>query len=436
MKDNVLVLGSGGREHAISWKLSQSEHVGHVYVAPGNGGTEKTSKCSNVKLASYKDMLQFAKENGIRMTFVGPEQPLVDGIADSFRRDDIRVFGPGRQGARLEGSKAYAKEFMGCWNVPTATFESHHYAGDAEAFIDVIADDERGYTPQYVKASGLAAGKGAISGRTPEDAKRAIRKIMRDYEFGPAGDCVVIEDLLEGEEASLTALVNSHKGIIDTFPASQDHKKIGEGETGDNTGGMGAYAPTTLISPELSSIIYKRILEPTISGLREDGISYIGSLYPGIIVKHDNGYPYVLEFNVRMGDPETQALLPLLETDFYEAVCNVHDGQHANMTFGDGYAVCVVLASKGYPGRYEKGKPIEGLDELNEDEGVMAFHAGTRYEDGKFYTSGGRVLGVTARGNTISRARDRAYEAVDRIRFENKYFRKDIGMRETVRPRG
>ena len=420
---SVRVIGSGGMEHAVGWKLSQSPHVGKIYCIPGNGGTAITEKCENINLKDYFSMARFAHENNVSLTVVGPEQPLVKGIVNLFSYHNLRIFGPGKEAAQLEGNKAYAKNFMSEYGVPTPQFRIFTDPEEATRYVERAG-------PVYVKASGLAGGKGALDGRTVDLAKQAIRRIMIEREFEYAGDEVVIEQYLHGEEASCMALINSDANIITPLIPSQDHKKLGENDTGQNTGGMGAYAPTTLITEDLDRRIMSDVLLRTLHGLQDRGISYNGVIYPGLMIS--DGIPFVLEDGVRFGDPETQSVMPLLESDLYEVLNNVKDGRKPELRWKNGYAVCVVLASDGYPdpSSYEIGKLITGLEK--QKDGVIIFHAGTNY-DGNFYTSGGRVLGVTGSGQTIEQARDRAYDAIESIFFDNRIFRGDIGRRELLR---
>ncbi|MCX6816088.1 MAG: phosphoribosylamine--glycine ligase, partial [Candidatus Aenigmarchaeota archaeon] len=395
---------------------------------PGNGGTATEEKCENVPLKSYDDMAKFAEENHVGLTVVGPEKPLVDGIVDLFDSKGLRIFGPSKYGAQLEGDKVLARSFMQKYDVPGPDFCA---LPSYKSAVNFIENCWRG--PVYVKASGLAAGKGSIDGSTPELAKDAIKRIMLDKEFGSAGDFVVIEEKLEGEEVSYMAFIRPSHGVIVPLLPSQDHKKLLDGDNGPNTGGMGAYAPVSLIDNDLDKEIYARVLVRTASGLNNSDIKYTGALYPGIMVQE--GRPFVLEYNVRMGDPETQPVLSLMESDMYEVMMNVIGGEDTKIKWRPGYAVCVVLASKGYPENPEKGRLITGLDKKRDD--VYVFHAGTKQEDGKIYTSGGRVLGITAYGKTIGEARDRAYSAIEEenggIFFGGMFFRKDIGMREVNR---
>lgn len=427
----VAVVGSGGREHALATAIAKSPHVDLVYCIPGNGGTALTPKCQNVSgLKTNEDMAKFADENGMALTVVGPEDPLANGIVDLFESRRLFTFGPTQGAAQLEANKAYAKAFMAEHGVPTAEFQVFTDAASAHRYIDTRN------RPLFVKASGLALGKGAIDGSTPEMAHEAVRRIMEDKEFGEAGASVVLEDFLQGEEVSAMALINSDTCLIVPLLPSQDHKRLQDGDKGPNTGGMGAYAPTSLVTPDVELEIDLKVLARTLAGIHSRGLRYTGALYPGLMVC--DGQPFVLEYNIRFGDPETQPVLALLESDAYELLVGVTTmgTKPEELRWKPGYAVCVVAASGGYPGKYEKGKLITGLDKAAEVQGVTVYHAGTKLEDGKVYTNGGRVLGVTAIGETMGQACDRAYAAMDEIHFDGKQFRKDIGHRELARAIG
>jgi len=423
-KDSVLIVGSGGREHALAWALAKSPHVGKVYCAPGNGGTACEDKCVNIPIYDAAHILDAAEEFNASLIIVGPEALLVRGIVDEFHKKNRRIFGPSAGAAMLEGSKAYAKRFMDEHGIPTARFKTFTDADEALRYVDSTN------RPLFIKADGLAAGKGAMDGSTPDAARVAIRRAMIDKEFGEAGNEIVIEDYLCGEEASYMALVNSECGIAVPLLPSQDHKRLLDGDNGPNTGGMGAYTPTSLLTPELMKSIEREILNKTVRGLRERKLplSYTGTLYPGIMVS--DGNPFVLEYNVRFGDPETQAVLPMLKSDLYEAFTELLAGKAPNLEWSDGYAVCVVAASMGYPGKYETGKRIYGLNNCKD---VRIFHAGTKNENGACYTNGGRVLGITGLGATVEQARNKAYAAFDDISFEGILFRTDIGNKEIGR---
>ncbi len=420
----ILVVGSGGREHAIAWSLARSKRKTDIYVAPGNPGTAELGTNVAVDAADVDGLLQFALQQRIDLTIVGPEKPLVLGIADRFEEEGLPIVGPTAAAARLEGSKAFAKAFMKRHGIPTAahrTFEAIEF-DEAAAYVR-----ERG-APIVVKASGLAGGKGAIVCDTVEAAEDALTAILRDQEFGPAGNEVVIESFMAGEEASVFALCDGRDYVV--LAPAQDHKRVGEGDAGPNTGGMGAYAPAPVVTGDVFDAVRREIIEPTLSGMGEDGYPYRGILYCGLMITADG--PKVVEYNCRLGDPEAQVVLPLLAEDavaiFEAAATGRLDAAEARVRHGS--AACVVLASGGYPGSYETGYPIDGLDEAASKSHVMIFHAGTKLdESGRVVTAGGRVLGATALGEDLETALDRAYEAVGLISFENMQYRRDIGQK-------
>ncbi|WP_199245175.1 phosphoribosylamine--glycine ligase [[Phormidium] sp. ETS-05] len=424
----VLVVGNGGREHALAWKLLNSPQVEQVFCAPGNAGTAAMAGCQNLPLAvdDFAGIRDFALANGIELVVVGPELPLSLGIVDYLRANQIMVFGPNQAGAQLEASKSWAKALMVEAGIPTAasaTF-TREEAAQAKAYVQ-----QQG-APVVVKADGLAAGKGVCVARTVAEAEEAIESSFSG-QFGAAGNIVVIEEFLTGQEASILALTDGE--VIAPLLPAQDHKAIGEGDTGPNTGGMGAYAPTPVITPELMTQVQTEILEPTLATLRRRGIDYTGVIYAGLMIS-PTGEIKVLEFNCRFGDPETQAILPLLETPLDElmvACCSKSLAQLLPIRFLPEAAACVVMAAGGYPGDYEKGKIITGLEAANAT-GAQVFHAGTQLQGENIVTSGGRVLGVTATGATFAEALRRAYAAVDCIHFDGAYYRRDIGYRVTT----
>jgi phosphoribosylamine--glycine ligase len=416
----VLVIGGGGREHALVWKLAQSPEVQKIYCAPGNAGIATLAECVDIAATDIRHLLQFAKKRRIDLTVVGPEAPLVQGIVDEFQAKGLRIFGPTAAAAMLEGSKAFAKEFARRYGIPTASFAIFTDPQEAGRYV------ERHPLPLVVKADGLAAGKGAIVCETLEQARVALDAMMVQRAFGAAGEVVVIEEFLRGEEASLLVLTDG-----DTYRClapAQDHKRIFDGDQGPNTGGMGAYAPAPVVDAHQLRLIEDQLVRPTIEGMQEEGHPYRGVLYLGLMLTAQG--PRLVEYNCRFGDPETQAVLPLLESDLLELMNATIDGQLAKMRLAtrSGAAVCVVLASAGYPGAYEKGKPISGLDHDFPDN-VLIFHAGTRRSNGQIVTDGGRVLGVTAVSDSIPRAIHEAYAAVKQITFDGAYYRKDIGAR-------
>lgn len=421
----VLVVGSGGREHAIAWKLSKSPSVREIYAAPGNAGIYRQAELVNIKAEDIESLARFAKEKEIDLTVVGPELPLALGIVDRFQELGLKVFGPSRAAARIESSKVWAKQFMRKYHIPSASFMIFDSMKEAIKFVRSAA------LPVAIKADGLAAGKGVTIATTVEEAESAVREAMQKRRFGEAGAKIVIEDVLVGEEASILALTDG-KHVLPLIP-SQDHKRIGEGDTGPNTGGMGAYAPASFVSSHRLKDIYDLILEPTVAGLRAEGCPFKGVLYAGLMIT-DRG-PRVIEFNCRFGDPETQAVLPLLKSDLGELFMTVveEDLEFQTVEWEEAFAVCVILASAGYPGSYEKGKVIYGLNELKDKKNVEVFHSGTYFDNKKFLTAGGRVLGVTAVEPTVEEAVAEVYEAIERVRFEGMQFRSDIAMKAVNR---
>ena len=411
---NVLVVGSGGREHAIGWKLSQNDSVDRVFHAPGNGGT-----LNNVQIPvdNLDELAKFASENDC-FTVVGPEAPLAMGIVDFFNEKGLKIFGPTRKAAQLEASKIWAKQFLKRNNIPTAAFEVFDDPVKAKEYVSQV-----GYNV-VIKADGLAAGKGVIVCDSKDEAEKSIDMMLIDKKFGDAGSSIIIEERIDGIEASYIALSDGKIAI--PMATSQDHKRAFDNDKGPNTGGMGAYSPTSIIDKDISQKIQEKIIDKTISALRDEGITFQGFLYAGIMLK--DGEPYVLEYNVRMGDPECQPILMRMESDLFEYLMGSVSGTLGAMSpisWKDKSAVCIVLASKGYPESYPKGDEIFGLDQTFED--GFVFHAGTKKQDVKIITNGGRVLGVTGLGDTLESAIKHAYEITEKISWENKYLRTDIG---------
>ena len=417
----VLVVGGGGREHALVWKIAQSPKVTKIYCAPGNAGIAGIAACVNIPADDIGGLKKFALDTGIGLTVVGPELPLTMGIVDSFEKDGLRIFGPNAAVARLEGSKQFAKEIMREAGIPTADFAAFTDAGAAKTYI------LKKQQPLVVKADGLAAGKGVFPCRTADEAVSAVDRILTHKEFGDAGAVVVIEDFLEGEEASFICFTD---GItVVPLPSSQDHKRIFDNDAGPNTGGMGAYSPAPVVTPEVHERTMKTVMKPLVAAFAARGIPFKGIIYAGLMIQ--NGIPRVLEFNMRMGDPETQPILFRLESDLVELMEAAIDGRLAQIDVqcDPRPAVCVVMAAQGYPDKYAKGSAIRGLDDAAQIPDTFVFHAGTALKDGAIVTSGGRVLGVTARGLTIQDAVASAYSAVQRIGWNGVQYRKDIAQR-------
>ncbi len=417
----VLVVGSGGREHALVWKLKQSKKVDKVFCAPGNGGISLNAKCIKISADDIKRLADFAQRNKIQLTVVGPEQPLAAGIVDHFQKRKLRIFGPSKKASQMEGSKVFAKQFLQRNHIPTAPFRAFDSAAEAIGFCKSVE------FPVVIKADGLAAGKGVEIAKDLDEATKAINMMMVKKAFGKAGDQIIVEGFLRGQEASIMAITDG-KTIIPLLP-SQDHKQAYEGDKGPNTGGMGAYCPTNVVTPELKDQIQELILNPIIAGLRNEDIVYKGVLYAGLMLTEDG--PKVLEINCRFGDPETQAVLPLLNTDLAEIMMATADNRLGNLgrlKWRKGFASCVVMASKGYPGKYVTGKQISGLRKSWPNDS-MVFHAGTKRSSGNFLTSGGRVLGVVGIETSLKGALERTYGLVKKIKFEGARYRKDIGFR-------
>ena len=415
---NVLVIGSGGREHALVWKMRQSKKVKKLFCAPGNAGIAQEAECVNIQPDNIDGLLSFAKEKKIDLTVVGPELPLSLGIVDKFEEAGLRVFGPTASAARLEYSKAFAKEMMAKCNIPTAVFKTFTSSHEAKEYIK-----EKG-TLLVIKADGLAAGKGVVVAETVDEAINAVTDMMENRSFGDAGDKVVIEDCLKGEEASF--MVFTDGTTIVPMVSAQDHKRVFDNDKGPNTGGMGAYSPAPVVSDALAEKVIDEVFKPLLDGLKKEGIIYKGVLYAGLMI--DDNQLNVLEFNCRFGDPEAQPILFRLKSDIIEIMEAIIDNRLSdiNVEWEQEASVCVVIASKGYPGNYEKGRVIQGLDEAEEIKGVKVFHAGTAKKEDKIVTAGGRVLGVTASGIDINEAVKAAYKAIEKIKFDGMHYRRDI----------
>lgn len=421
----ILVIGGGGREHTLAWKLSQSKNVEKMYAIPGNPGMEKIAECNSAISISDNDALvTFAKAHKIDLTVVGPELPLANGVVDAFEAAGLKAFGPSKAAAEIEGSKAFSKWLMKKYDIPTAKFEVFTDAEAARAYVK-----EQG-APIVIKADGLAAGKGVIVAATLEQAIEAVDSIMCDQTFGEAGSRVVIEECLIGEEASLLTFTDGE--TIVPMISSQDHKRAYDNDEGPNTGGMGTYAPAPVVTKEILAQVQKEILEPTIQAMAAEGRKYVGCLYAGLMITADG--PKVIEYNARFGDPETQVVLPLLDGDLAEIMLACIDGKlkDTKVSWKDEAAVCVVMAAGGYPASYQKGDVITGIDAAEAD-GAVVFHAGTAKTDAGIVTNGGRVIGVTATAANIKQAVDNAYAAVNKINFKDNHFRKDIAYRAIAR---
>jgi phosphoribosylamine--glycine ligase len=417
----VLVVGSGGREHALAWKIAQSPRVRELYAAPGNAGSARVATPVPIAADRIDDLVAFAKARRVDLTVIGPEVPLTLGLADRLEAEGLLAFGPRAAGARLEGSKAFMKEVLDGAGVPTARYGAFTDPAAARAFARELG------APLVVKADGLAAGKGVLICETLADADRAIAEVMEARAFGDAGKVVVVEEFLVGEEASFIAFTDGTR-VLPLAP-SQDHKRVFDGDRGPNTGGMGAYSPAPVVDEAVTRAVIDRILTPTVDGLRARGIDFRGILYAGLMI--DRGVPKVLEYNVRLGDPEAQPLLARMKSDLVPLLVACARGDLSGQTiqWDERPAVCVVMAAGGYPGEYRKGSPITGIADAEADPDVVVFHAGTAMKDDRVVTAGGRVLGVTALGETIRGAIDRAYAACDRIRWDGVQYRRDIGAR-------
>jgi phosphoribosylamine--glycine ligase len=418
---NVLVIGSGGREHAFAWKIAQSNLVDKVYVAPGNGGTANEVKCENLNIAvnDFDALIDFVKNNKIDLTVVGPEDPLAAGIVDAFEKEGLKIFGPNKDAAQLEASKAFAKEIMIAAGIPTAFYKKFDNFEDSEKYIY-----EKG-APIVVKADGLAAGKGVTVAMTKDEAINALKEIFIDDIFGKAGSTVVIEEFLKGEEASYLAFSDGETVL--PLASSQDHKPAYDGDKGPNTGGMGAYSPAPVVTDEIFNFATEKIAYPLIKEMKKRGIVFKGIIYAGLMITDDG--VKVLEFNARMGDPETQPVLMRMKSDIIPVIEAAIDGKlnEIKLEWYDEATVCVVMASGGYPKSYEKGYEITGIEDAEKSENIKVFHAGTKIENGKLINSGGRVLGITARHKDLKVAIQDAYKAVEKINWKDVFYRKDIG---------
>lgn len=416
----VLIVGSGGREHAIAQAVAKSSRVDKIYCAPGNGGIAQIAECVPIGAMEFDKLAAFAKENRIGLTIVGMDDPLVGGIVDVFEAEGLRVFGPRKNAAILEGSKAFSKDLMKKYNIPTAAYENFTDAATALNYLET-AD-----FPIVLKADGLALGKGVLICNTLEEAKEGVKSIMLDKQFGSAGNCMVIEEFMTGREVSVLSFVDGK--TIKTMTSAQDHKRAKDGDQGLNTGGMGTFSPSPFYTKEVDEFCQKYVYQPTVDAMAAEGREFKGIIFFGLMLTEKG--PRVLEYNARFGDPEAQVVLPRMKNDIIEVMEACIDGKldTIDLQFEDNAAVCVVLASDGYPVSYEKGFEIKGLEKFEEAEGYYCFHAGTKLsEDGKILTNGGRVLGVTAKGADLKEARANAYAATEWVEFDNKYMRHDIG---------
>jgi phosphoribosylamine--glycine ligase len=415
----VLIVGSGGREHAIAWKVAQSSRVDKIYCAPGNAGIAEYAECVDIGAMEFDKLVAFAKEKEIDLTVIGMDDPLVGGVVDAFEAAGLRVFGPRKNAAILEGSKAFSKDLMKKYQIPTAAYENFDSAEEALAYLETAK------LPIVLKADGLALGKGVLICNTLEEAKEGVRTIMTDKKFGTAGNRMVIEEFMTGREVSVLSYVDGK--TIKTMTSAQDHKRAGDGDTGLNTGGMGTFSPSPFYTKEVDEFCKKYIYQATVDAMAAEGREFKGIIFFGLMLTADG--PRVLEYNARFGDPEAQVVLPRMKNDIIEVFEACIDGtlDQVDLQFEDNAAVCVVLASEGYPVKYEKGLPIRGLENFKDKEGYYVFHAGTKMTEQGIVTNGGRVLGVTAKGKDLKEARANAYEAIKLVEFDNKYYRHDIG---------
>ena len=412
----ILVVGGGGREHAICWKLSKEANVDKIYCAPGNAGISNVAQCIDIQDSDIENLLKFAKENKIDLTIVGPEIPLVAGIVDKFEKEGLKIFGPNKKCAQLEGSKSFSKDFMIRHNLPTAKYKEYTDLDEAISEIDSF-----GY-PVVIRADGLAAGKGVVIPENREDAITTLKEMMSDKKFGNAGDKIVVEEFLTGIETSILAFVDND--TIVPMVSSKDHKKVFEGETGLNTGGMGTFSPSEIYTEKLAKEVQEKILDKTLEGFKKDNLNYKGILFVGLMITEDG--PKILEYNVRFGDPETQSVLFRLDTDLNKIISEILNNNLKNIeiNYSKEEAICVMLTSGGYPENYEKGKVISGLENLDSD--IVVFHSGTKFDNENIVTNGGRVIGITAKGKTVKEAGEKVYENIKKINFEKMHYRKDI----------
>ncbi len=415
----VLIVGSGGREHAIAWSVAKSDKVEKIYCAPGNAGIAQYAECVAIGAMEFERLAAFATEHEVDLTIVGMDDPLVGGIVDVFEREGLRVFGPRKNAAILEGSKAFSKDLMKKYNIPTAGYENFDDPEKALAYL------ETANFPIVLKADGLALGKGVLICNTLEEAKSGVKSIMLDKQFGTAGNTMVIEEFMTGREVSVLSFVDGN--TIKTMTSAQDHKRAMDGDKGLNTGGMGTFSPSPFYTKEVEEFCNKYIYQATVDAMKAEGREFKGIIFFGLMLTEDG--PKVLEYNARFGDPEAQVVLPRMKNDIIKVVEACIDGtlDRIELQFEDNAAVCVVLASEGYPVKYEKGLPISGLEEFEKHDGYYCFHAGTKFDGDKIVTNGGRVLGVTAKGKDLKEARENAYKATEWVQFANKYKRNDIG---------
>ena len=415
----ILIVGSGGREHAIAWKCAQSKRVDKIFCAPGNAGIGQIAECVPITAMEFDKLAAFAKEQKIDLTIIGMDDPLVGGIVDAFEAEGLRVFGPRKNAAILEGSKAFSKDLMKKYNIPTAGYETFN---SPEAALEYLKTAEY---PTVLKADGLALGKGVLICNTREEAEEGVKTLMLDKQFGSAGDRIVIEEFMTGREVSVLSFVDGH--TIKIMTSAQDHKRAKDGDKGLNTGGMGTFSPSPFYTPEVDEFCKKYIYQATVDAMKAEGREFKGIIFFGLMLTPKG--PRVLEYNARFGDPETQVVLPRMKNDIIDVFVACIDGtlDKVELEFEDNAAVCVVLASDGYPEKYEKGKLITGLEAFDNNPGYYCFHAGTKLTDEGFVTNGGRVLGITATGSDLKTARANAYKATEWVSFENKYMRHDIG---------